>query len=138
MVVTAALALSVVEGAQSQSSAVAHVSVLAIIAAVLVAATVLGRGRQETTVPRWVTGPWQLRRHLAEEPRTAIGAATWSFLALAAIGWDLYSFARQRHDLPTLSRIFGDLTGHWAGKSVVFALWLALGVALATGWRRPR
>jgi len=99
--VTAALALSISEGALSQSSTAAHVSVLAVIGVVLVATVVAGRGRQATTVARWVAGPFHLRDHRSREPGTVAGALTWSVLALAAIGWDLYSFARQRHDLPT-------------------------------------
>jgi hypothetical protein len=134
----AALSWSVWEGGRSQSSGAAHWSVLATIALVLAAAVGFGRHRQAATASQWVGGPFHLRRSVAEEPATALGATVWTALVLATIGWDLYSFARERHDLPTLSRLFGDLTGHWAGRSAVFALWLALGIALAIGWRRPR
>jgi hypothetical protein len=136
--VAVAVGLSVFEGAQAQSSSTAHLSVLVVIGVVLVAAVAAGRGRQATSAARWVSGPTHLRRTLATEPGTVLGAAVWTLLAAAAIGWDLYSFARQRPDLPTFSRIAGEVTGHWDGKSVVFGLWLVLGVALATGWRRPR
>jgi len=134
----AAVALAAWEGGQVQSSTAAHISVLATIAVVLVAAVAAGRGRQALRVAPWARGPLELRRHLAEEPGTAVGAIVWTVLALTTIGWNLYSFARQRHDLPTLSRLFGDVTAHWAGRSAIFALWLALGAALALGWRRPR
>lgn len=134
----AAAAMAVWQGGLSQSQAAAHIGVLATIGVVLVLAVVLGRGRQAVPSAQWVTGPLHLRRHLRTEPATVFGAVVWTVLVLAAIGWDLYSFARQRHDLPTLSRLFGDVTAHAAGRSGVFALWLALGVALAVGWRRPR
>jgi len=138
VLVAAAAAFSWWEGGLHQDSAAAHTSVLATIAALLVTAVAAGVGRQAATVGVWVRGPMSVRRHFAEAPEVTVAVIVWIVLVLAAIGWDLNSFAHQSHDLPTLSWIFGHATSSHAGRAAVFALWLTLGAALAVGWRRPR
>jgi hypothetical protein len=136
--VAAAAAFSWWEGGLHQYSAAAHWSILAAIALTLASAVVAGVRRQAATTGGWIRGPLPVRRHLAEAPRTTVAVLVWIVLVLAIIGWDLNSFAHQRHDLPTLSSIFGHLTSSRGGRAAVVALWLTLGAALAVGWRRPR
>ncbi len=136
--IAAAAAFAWWEGGLRQSSPAAHWGILAAIAVGLVTALVAGRGRQAVTSADWARGPVALRRHYAEDPATTLGAVVWVVLILAAIGWDLNSFVHQSHNLPTLSSIFGHLTSTRGGRAAMVALWLALGAALATGWRRAR
>jgi hypothetical protein len=132
----AALAFAWWEGGLRQSQVPAHVGVLVVIGLGFATALVAGRRRQAIGTAAWVRGPLAVRRHLAEDPAGTLGALVWIVLVLAAIGWDLNSFVHQSHDLPTLSSIFGHLTSTRGGRATVVALWLALGAALATGWRR--
>jgi hypothetical protein len=134
----AAAAFSWWEGGLRQSSGAAHAGIAAAIALVLVSAVALGRGRQAATAADWVRGPWPVRRHLAEDPGGTVAVVVWVVLAAAVIGWDLNSFAHQSHDLPTLSSIFGHVTTSRGGRAALVALWLALGTALALGWRHRR
>jgi hypothetical protein len=138
VLVAAAAAFSWWEGGLHQSSAAAHTSVLATIGVLLVTAMTAGVGRQVAPVGVWVRGPLSVRRHFAEDTLATAAVFVWIALVLAAIGWDLYSFVHQSHDLPTLSWIVGHATASHAGRSVVFALWLTLGGTLALRWRRPR
>jgi hypothetical protein len=133
-----AVAFSWWQGGLTQSSAAAHIGVLAAIAAVLGSALFLGVGRQAATTARWIRGPLSVQRHMAEDRRATLAVVVWIVLVLAVVGWDLNSFVHQSHDLPTLSSIFGHVTASHGGRAAVVALWLALGTALAVGWRRPR
>jgi len=126
------------EGGQSRDSVAAHAGVLATIALVLVSAAAAGARRQATTSGHWVRGPLAVRRHLDESRPATLGALVWIGLVFGTIGWNLYSFAEQRADLPTLSRLVGDVTSGRAGRAAVFALWLCLGALFAVGWRRSR
>ena len=144
VVVLGAAGLSAWEGTLQRTSVGARWSVGATIAAVLLAAVLWGRNRQQEGSGAWA-------RHCAGALSSALtgratgratravvlGAAVWVALIAAAIGWDLYSFALQLHALPTLSRLFGDVTRHEWGRRAVFAGWLLLGGYLALGWRRP-
>jgi hypothetical protein len=136
--VAAAAAFAWWEGGLHQSQVSAHVGVLALIALGFSAALVAGRRRQAIGSAAWVEGPLSVRRHWAENPAGTLGAVVWVVLVLAAIGWDLNSFVHQSHNLPTLSSIFGHLTSTRGGRASMVALWLALGTALATGWRTAR
>jgi len=136
--VAAAAAFSWWEGGLHQYSTAAHSGILAAIALTLASALVAGVGRQATTTGAWLRGPLPIRRHLVEAPGATVAVLVWIVLLLAVIGWDLNSFVHQRHDLPTLSSIFGHLTSSRGGRAAVVALWLTLGAALAVGWRRPR
>lgn len=151
------LGLAAWEGVLRQDDAEAHWSVLAVIAAVLVTAAVAGRGRQRRRSIAWARRGGSAVLHPisaaglrargrpgegsfpgpGRRPASLVaGTVAWTVLIAATIGWDLYSFAAQAHGLPTLSRLFGDVTVHPVGRAVVFAGWLALGAYLAAGGRR--
>ncbi len=115
------LGLAAWEGTVGRDGAVSEAGVLA---AIVVAGAVGARShRGEPLLP----------------PRRSVtaGVLVWVVLAVATAGWDLYAFLRQRHDLPTLSRLCGDVTGHQWGRALFFALWLGLGAVLAL-WPRGR
>lgn len=140
----AAIAFAIWEGTLRRTQASAHWSVLATIAAGVAAAVLLGRGRQRATSGAWLrsggaTILGDLSRPAGGRRAAPLIAATavWVLLICAVIGWDLYSFAREVPYLPTLSRLFGDVTRYEWGRALVFAGWLALGADLAAGWRRP-
>jgi hypothetical protein len=134
--VAAAAAFSWWEGGLRQFETAGHVGVLAAIALAFLALAVAGRGRQARPSLAWARGPLALRRHLAHDRSATVGAAVWTVLVLAVIGWDLNSFVRQSATVPTLSTIFGHVTSSQPGRTALFAGWLALGAALAVGWRR--
>ena len=133
-----ALALSAWEGTVVQSSARAHASVLAVIGVTLATAGLVGRRQQRRRSADWarragaVLDPGGRRRPVA----LVVGTVAWVVLVAATIGWDLNSFVHQAHDLPTLSRLVGDVTRHDWGRALVFAAWLALGAYLAMGGRQ--
>lgn len=136
----AALALAGWQGTIDQRSTTAHVSVLAVIAVALVTATVAGRGRQRATSADWVrhgadTMWGDLTGANRRPPALVAGTFVWVVLVAATIGWDLNSFVHQAHDLPTLSRVVGDVTRHQWGRALVFAAWLGLGAYLSVGGR---
>jgi hypothetical protein len=137
----AALALVIWEGFQGRYSTGSHASVLAVIAGIGALALLAGRGRQRSRSSTWLRGAGAASRVLptAGRARTAAvaGAIVWVLLITATVGWDAASFAAQSRALPTLSRLFGDVTDHGWGRALVFAAWLALGVYLALGCRRP-
>lgn len=143
-------ALSGWEATLSRYSTTAHWGVLAVIAAAVLGALAAGRGRQRRRSGDWAGAAVRALRGRAAGDTgrgpaagrsrwsiLAAGVAVWIGLAAAAIGWDLYSFLVQSHQLPTLSRLFGDVTDHSWGRGLVFAAWAALGSYLAVGWRRP-
>ena len=136
-----ALAAFVVwEGTLSRTAPAAHDSVLAVIALGVVAAVVLGRGRQRSRSGAWLLGGAStVARDLAGRGRRSAAAVAstivWILLIFAVIGWDLYCFSREVSYLPTLSRLFGDVTRYGWGRSLVFAAWLVLGACLAAGGR---
>jgi hypothetical protein len=134
----AAVAFAWWEGGLRQFQTAAHWGVLGAIALVLVVALGAGAGRQAMSSGQWVRGPLSLRRHLRADPPATVAVVVWVVLVLAVIGWDLTSFVHQSHDLPTLSSIAGHISSTSAGRAALVAAWLALGVALAVGWRRPQ
>ncbi len=129
------------EGVQGRFSTESHAGILAAIAVVLVLALVSGRGRQRKRGRTWVSDVARAMRAPFDAGRRrtarALGALVWVLLIGATIGWDATSFTEQKHDLPTLSRLFGDVTDHDWGRALLFAAWVVLGLYLATGWRRP-
>lgn len=131
--------LSAWEGLQWRQSAAAHWSVGAAVAGVVGLAAVAGRGRQREGGVAWARHAARAVAGWRRTPRTAGAVALWVLLISAVVAWDLASFARQAHDLPTLSYFFGRVTRwHW-GRSLVFAAWLAAGVAVAlAGLVTPR
>lgn len=144
VVTLAAVGLVAWEGTLSRTSAAARSSVGVVIAIALLTAVGGGRNRQRGGSGAWARdGARALSSTLFGRATrraaraTVLGAAVWVALIAAAIGWDLYSFAVQLHAFPTLSRLFGDVTRHEWGRSVVFAGWLLLGGYVALGWRRP-
>ncbi len=137
----AAAAFVAWEGVQGRFSTGSHAGILAAIGVVLVLALVSGRGRQRKSGRAWVRDSARaIRAPLdAGRRRTArvVGALVWVLLIGATAGWDATSFTEQKRDLPTLSRLFGDVTDHDWGRALVFAAWVVLGIYLATGWRQP-
>lgn len=126
------------EGLQWRQSAAAHWSVGLSVVAVVVLAVVLGRGRQAQRSRDWLSAAARAVAGWRRTRRLALGVAVWTVLIVAVVGWDLASFARQSHDLPTLSYQFGRVTRwHW-GRAVVFAAWLAAGLGLAAACLAPR
>lgn len=131
------------EGTQSRRSATAHWSVLAAIACALVVAAAAGRRLQRKPSASWARDGFDaiggdLQRRSARGAPMIAAVGTWATLVVATIAWDLYSFSRQVHSLPTLSHLVGDVTVHDWGRALVFAGWLALGACLAIGWRKRR
>lgn len=138
-----AAGLAVWEGTVSRSSADAHWSVGAAIAAVALVGVAAGRGRQWTRSAAWLRGAASavrrtvMARDARPEPALWMGTTLWALLVAVTIGWDLDSFAHQAHSLPTLSSLVGDVTRHDWGRALVFGAWLAVGAYVALGWRRP-
>lgn len=123
---------------QWRQTPAAHWSVGLSIAAVVVLALVLGRGRQPRRSGAWVSDAARAVARWRRTPRLSAAVAFWTILLGAIVVWDITSFARQSHDLPTLSYEFGRVTRwHW-GRAVVFAAWLAAGVGLAAAGLVPR
>lgn len=144
MALAVGLGLAGWEGTLGRSSAGARVSVVVVFALVLVAAAAAGRGRQRTTTADWLRRAVSRLRTSSPPDAGSVdrlpargAGVVWAALIAATVGWDLYSFGRQEHDLPTLSRLAGDVTAHEWGRALFFALWLALGAYLALGWRSP-
>lgn len=123
---------------QWRQSSAAHWSVGLSIVAVVVLALLLGRKRQVQRSGPWVSAA---ARGVAGWRRTLLlsaGVAVWAILVTAIVAWDLTSFISQSHELPTLSYEIGRVTRwHW-GRTVVFAAWLAVGIALACACLVPR
>ncbi|MGH8994801.1 MAG: hypothetical protein ACRDYB_01975 [Acidimicrobiales bacterium] len=134
----AAGAFSRWEGGLGQATVAAHAGVLVAIGLAIGAAVLVGRGRQPLRSRQWAAGPLAVRRHYAGAPAATLASVIWVVLLLAVVGWDLNSFVHQHHDLPTLSSIFGHVTDSRPGRAGLVAVWLALGAALATGWRKKR
>jgi hypothetical protein len=134
----AAVAFCWWEGGLHQFQGAAHWGVLGAIALVLAVSLGAGIGHQATPPGQWVRGPLSVRRHYRSDPARTLAVVLWVVLVLAVIGWDLFSFVHQSHDLPTLSSIAGHVTSSRPGRAALVAAWLALGTGLALGWRRPR
>lgn len=137
-----AAALAAWEGTVERLSLPSRSSVGALIGVAVVGAAVAGRSRQRATTSGWARGALDAAvRAVAgrgtRPGRLAVaGLLGWTTLVLATIGWDLNSFVHQVQSLPTLSRLFGDVTREAWGRGLVFAAWLGLGAYLAAGWRR--
>jgi hypothetical protein len=57
-----------------------------------------------------------------------VGAAIWIGLATLLVSWELFAyFSSPRQDHPTLSSIADTVMSTHPGRSLMFALWLALG-----------
>ena len=136
-----ALAFAAWEGVQGRYSAASHAGILAAIGIVLLLAALAGRGRQRTRSGAWVGDGTRAIATVLGRGRirsaAARGALVWALLIVATIGWDMTSFVEQKHDLPTLSRLFGAVTDHDWGRALLFAAWLVLGLYLALGRRLP-
>ncbi len=105
----------------------------ATLAGVALATLVAGRGRQRATTGAWLTNAGRAAVGWRARPGYAAGVAVWAVLLVAAVGWDLNSFAHQAHDLPTLSYLVGRVTSFTWGRALVYAAWVAAGVGIATG-----
>jgi tellurite resistance protein TehA-like permease len=122
------------EGGQPFTTTAAHISIgLAIVA---IAIITIGNGlhRQEVKSMDWLRSTGKAIRSFIRRPNLqGVGVAIWLLLFLAVFGWDLNSFLRQQADLPTLSRIVGDVTRHYAGRAILVVAWLAGGWYLVAG-----
>ena len=109
---------------------------LVVIGTVVVTAVAAGRGHQRMTSRAWLRAT---TRRLGTAPvRYRVGVALWALLALAAVAWDLVSFTGASHQLPTFSRLAGDLTVHRAGRALALVVWALIGLALALAGRSRR
>jgi hypothetical protein len=136
MFAAAVLAAAAWEGGLDRDSIAAHASVVVAVLIVAATAVVCGRGRQRQRSRAWLRSTVEGWRGATTAYRA--GVVVWVLLLGAVVGWDLTSFAAQAHDLPTLSRLVGVVSGHRGGRSALFALWLSAGVALALGGRTER
>jgi hypothetical protein len=136
----AALALSAWQGGLSRDSAGAHWSVALLAIGAVVAAVILGWGRQHRTSRVWVAGAARAVWSWRSRPRAAVAAVVaWTVLFVAVIGWDVTSFIYQSHNLPTLSYFIGHVTRYPVGRGALFAVWLGIGAYLVAGRREvPR
>ncbi len=125
------------EGDQRYPTTGAHASIAAVIVVTAIAMVALGRARQKERTSTWIGCSVQTLLRWRERPAAIAAAAVWAVLFAAVVGWDLNSFVHQAHDLPTLSRIIGAVTHASWGRSLVFALWCALGGTIAGANRRP-
>lgn len=135
------------EALQGRYSTASHVSILVAVAVVVLVALVGGRRKQHERSATWLRDVGRVGRvgrvprelWTARRPRSAAvaGVLGWTLLIAATVAWDLFTFVVQRQSLPTLSRLFGDVTRYEWGRGVVFCAWVALGLYLALGWRQP-
>lgn len=132
-------ALAAWQGTLSRTSSAGHLAVLATIATGIVAAGAAGRRRQQAPSRAWLRASWRAVARWRRAPNAHVaGVAGWVVLVATAVGWDLNSFLRQAHDLPTLSILIGHVTAVPAGRGLLFAVWLALGAAAVLVGRRKR
>jgi hypothetical protein len=121
-------------GGRPWPTTTAHVTVLAVIGVVVVTTVAAGWGRQRWTSRTWIRAT--VRRVRDAPVRYRLGVALWALLAAAAVAWDLASFTGASHQLPTFSRLAGDLTGHRAGRALALVAWVVVGLALALAGRK--
>lgn len=132
----AGAAMALWQGFQRVQTRSAQVGVLATVAAMVCIAVWSGRGRQRKSfgsssrMGRDPTHPGPDRTWAY-----SVGGMVWVLLVCSVFGWDLYSFLRQSHDLPTLSYLIGRITRFRAGRVGLFAAWILAGGYLAVGWR---
>ncbi len=124
------------EGYHPWPSLAAHVSILTVIVIMISLAAIMGRGRQVYSSHAWlcrvVAG---LRHPLQRSFVFLVGSLIWVAFVMAIVGWDLLSFLREVPALPTLSYLIGRVARFAAGRSILVALWLALGGFLALARR---
>ncbi len=129
-----AVGFSLWEGGQPFTTTAAHISIALAIVAIVITALVIGLKHQEATSMDWLRSTIRSIGRFAGRPNLqGWGVIIWLLLFLAVFGWDLNSFLRQQADLPTLSRIIGNLTKHYAGRTVLVTAWLAGGLYLVFG-----
>jgi hypothetical protein len=139
VVATAGLVFAWWEGSYSWPSIEAHIGIAAAIVAVFALAGCSGKHRQRMQSGPWIRRIWDGLTGLVQRPTPlAWGALVWMALALAIASWDIRSFLLQVHYLPTLSHLIGRVTRFVIGRSLLVALWLALGVYFAVGHRVNR
>jgi hypothetical protein len=129
-----AVGFSLWEGGQQFATTAAHISIAVAIIAIVITALAIGAKHQDTTSTDWLKSTGRAIGRFTRRPDwQGVGAAIWLLLFLAVFGWDLNSFLRQQVDLPTLSRIVGNVTKRYGGRTVLVAAWLAGGWYLAAG-----
>jgi hypothetical protein len=112
---------------------VAHVIVLFTVASAFAGAVLFGRHRQRRSTRMWFAtwASWWRFRAVGQK----MSLMVWIVLIGGAASWDLVSFIEQSHRFPTLSYFIGHITKYEAGRGLLFALWLALGIYLALAGR---
>jgi hypothetical protein len=125
------------EGFQSWSTRSAHWSVALIIVGAVGVAVAAGIGRQALKSRRWLSSSSTSVRTWRRDP-TRYGAAVivWIVLFFSVAGLDVYALLRGSQDVPTLSRLVGDVTSHPLGRAAFFAVWMIVGAYLALAGRR--
>jgi hypothetical protein len=96
----------------------------------------LGWGRQRQSSRAWATATvrtvWKWR---SQPAANVVSKLVWCILIVGVIGWDLLSFIVQSPSFPTLSGLVGHVTHHPVGRGLLFAVWLAVGWYVASGYR---
>ncbi len=137
LLVIGAIALSVWQGQLTRDASAAHWSVALVIAAAMVVAIVLGRGRQRQTARVWVAGNLRAIRTWRSQPSASvISVIVWTVLIVGVVAWDLTSFIVHSPKVPTLSYFIGHITRYHLGRGLLFALWLGAGAYLVSAGRR--
>lgn len=116
------------EGYWRWPSRAAHISIFAAIVCMFALALAAGRHRQSMSSANWLLRVWTGVRHPStKSPVEIAGVLIWVVLVLAVAGWDFHSFLLEEHSLPTLSYLIGRISRFTLGRSVLVAIWLALG-----------
>jgi len=127
------VALSTWQANLARDSSAAHWSVALLVLAGVVAAIVIGRGRQDRTTRRWAGQNLHFILTWRTQPRPlVVSAICWTVLIGGVVGWDLASFLIQSHAFPTLSYFIGHVTRDPLGRGLLFALWLGVGAYLVS------
>ena len=132
------------EGGYRWSASGAHWSVATIIAVTVLTAVVLARVRWRQggeTSTAWLAGAYRgVASWLRRPSWYGLGVIVWVLIAVVVAGWDLHSFLREVHQLPTLSYLIGRVTRFRVGRMGFFLAWLVAGwyvVAARPGSARP-
>lgn len=131
-------ALAVLAGTEPRDAAPTRWFVDAVIVVALAAVVVLGRGRQRRSIGAFLVASARAARGWRRRPLAALGVGIWVGFVAAFAAVDAARFAGDRHGLPTLSRVIGDVSAHAWGRSLLALAWVAWGAWTVLGWRWRR